>query len=122
MRLGFVLSVAFSAVIAAGCGSSTVAPTPTPTPTATVVSLTIDGNASLSLRGETSQLTARATMSDGRVEDRTSTVQWSSADITIATVSGSGVLTAMGDGKTVITAKLDATAATKPVLVDLPTH
>jgi hypothetical protein len=118
MRLGLVLIVALSAIIAAACGSSTVAPTPT----ATVVSLAIDGNASLSIRGETSQLTARATMSDGRVEDRTSAVQWSSSDVTIALVSGSGLLTAMGDGRTVVTAKLDAVAATKPVLVDLPIH
>ncbi|PYR56917.1 MAG: hypothetical protein DMF91_20755 [Acidobacteria bacterium] len=118
MRLGFILLVACVTVTAAGCGSSTVAPTST----ATVVSLSIDGNASLSTRGETSQLTARATLSDGHVEDRTSTVQWSSSDATIAVVSRTGLLTAMGDGKTVVTAKLETVAATKPVLVDLPTH
>src|SRR5207244_12744492 len=116
MRLGFVFIGAFVTLIAAGCGSSTVAPTPA----ATVVSLSIDGNASLSLRGETSQLTARATMSDGHVEDRTSVVQWSSSDATIAIVSRSGLLTAMGDGNTVVTASLEAIAAPKPVLVDRP--
>jgi uncharacterized protein YjdB len=118
MRLGFVFIVALISVMAAACGSSTVAPTST----VTVVSLSIDGNASLSLRGETSQLTARATMSDGHVEDRTSVVQWSSSDATIAIVSRSGLLTAMGDGRTVVTAKLETIAATKPVLVDLPIH
>src|SRR5438094_3844615 len=118
MRLGFVFIGAFVTLIAAGCGSSTVAPTPA----ATVVSLSIDGNASLSIRGETSQLTARATMSDGQVVDRTSAVQWFSSDVTIATVSRTGLLTAMGDGKTVVTARLDTIAATKPVLVDLPIH
>src|SRR5947209_943676 len=117
MRLGFVLGVAFM-LIAAGCGSSAVAPTST----VTVVSLSIDGNASLSLKGETSQLTASATLSDGHVEDRTSAVQWSSSDTTIAIVSRTGLLTAMGDGKTVVTAKLETVAATKPVLVDLPIH
>jgi hypothetical protein len=121
MRLSFFFAstcLIVIAVIAAACGSSTVAPTPA----AKIVSLSIDGNASLSLRGETSQLTARATMSDGRVEDRTSVVQWSSSDVTIAIVSRSGLLTAMGDGKTVVTAKLETIAATKPVLVDLPVH
>jgi|SRR5947209_19096571 len=121
MRLSsFSASVAAVAVFILGsaCGSSTVAPTPT----VSVVSLSIDGNASLSVRGETSQLTARATLSDGHVEDRTSTVQWSSSDATIAIVSRTGLLTAMGDGKTVVTAKLETVAATKPVLVDLPTH
>ena len=54
--------------------------------------------------------------------DRTSAVQWLSSDVTIATVSRSGLLTAMGDGKTVVTARLDTIAATKPVLVDLPVH
>jgi uncharacterized protein YjdB len=49
-------------------------------------------------------------------------VQWSSSDATIAIVSRSGLLTAMGDGRTVVTAKLETIAATKPVLVDLPIH
>jgi len=120
MRLGFVFIAASIIVIAVACGSSTVAPSPTPA--VKVVSLSIDGNASLSVRGETSQLTARATMSDGHVEDRTSTVEWASSDATIAIVSRSGLLTAMGDGKTVVTAKLETVAATKPVVVDLPTH
>ena len=120
MRLGFgfVFIAALIIVIATACGSSTVAPTST----VTVVSLSIDGNASLSVRGETSQLTARATMSDGHIEDRTSVVQWSSSDATIAIVSRSGLLTAMGDGRTVVTAKLETIAATKSVLVDLPIH
>ena len=118
MRLGFVFIAALIIVIATACGSSTVAPTSS----VTVVSLSIDGNASLSVRGETSQLTARATMSDGHIEDRTSVVQWSSSDATIAIVSRSGLLTAMGDGRTVVTAKLETVAATKPVLVDLPIH
>src|SRR2546426_12639112 len=119
MRLGFVFIAALIIVIAVACGSSSAV---APTSTVTVVSLSIDGNASLSLRGETSQLTARATMSDGHVEDRTSVVQWSSSDVTIAIVSRSGLLTAMGDGRTVVTAKLETIAATKPVLVDLPVH
>lgn len=110
--------LALIACITPACGSSTVAPTPA----VNVVSLSIDGNASLSLRGETSQLTARATMSDGRIEDRTSMVEWSSSDATIASVSRSGLLTAMGDGRTMVTAKLQTIAATKPVLVDLPIH
>jgi hypothetical protein len=103
---------------AVACASPPVAPAPTSTSTS--VSLSIDGNASLSLRGETSQLKALVTMADGRVEDRTATADWSSSNVAVATVSRSGLLTAMGDGRAVVTARLDALTATKPVLVDLP--
>ena len=125
MRLSFSLLVTCAALIAGACGSSTVAPTPTPAPTVTVpavsvVSLSIDGNASLSLKGETSQLTAHATMSNGRVEDKTSSVTWSSSVVTVATVTPSGLITAMGDGKTVVTATFETVAATRAVVVDLP--
>jgi len=116
MRLSFLIIVICAALIDAACGTSQVAPTPA----VIVVALSIDGNASLSLRGETSQLTARATMSDGRVEDKTGAVAWSSSDDTIATVSQSSLLTAMGDGRTMVTAKLETIAAMKPVLVDFP--
>jgi hypothetical protein len=116
MRLSFFLVVTCAALIGGACGNPTVAPTAV----RSAVSLSIEGNASLSLKGETSQLAARAMMSDGRVEDKTAAVEWSSADGTIATVTQSGLLTAMGDGRTVVTAKLETIAATRPVLVDLP--
>jgi hypothetical protein len=126
MRLSFFfVMTTCAAVLAGACGSSTVAPTPLPAvsaPAVTVISLSIDGNASLSMKGETSQLTAHATMSNGQVEDKTSSVTWSSSVLAVATVTDAGLLTAMGDGRTLVTATFQTIAATKPVVVDLPVH
>ena len=124
MRLSFFfVMTTCAAVLAGACGSSTVAPTPTVSaPAVTVVSLSIDGNASLSMKGETSQLTAHATMSNGQVEDKTSSVTWSSSMLAVATVTQAGLITAMGDGRTLVTATFQTIAATKPVVVDLPVH
>jgi hypothetical protein len=122
MKLSFLVLGTCGVLFVAACGSSTVAPT-APAPTAaTVVSLAIDGNASLSVKGETSQLTAHATMSNGQVEDKTSSVTWSSSVVTVATVTPAGLLTAMSDGRTLVTATLQTITATKPVVVDLPVH
>jgi hypothetical protein len=108
----------FVAVSAVACGErSSVSPTPVPT----AISLSIDGNASFSLRGETSQLKALVTLSDRRVEDATATVGWSSSNVSVVTVSPLGVVTAKSDGRAMVTATLNAIVATKPVLVDLPT-
>jgi len=106
--------VAISAVACAE--KSSVSPTSVPA----AISLSIDGNASFSLRGETSQLKALVTLSDGRVEDATATVGWSSSNVSVVTVSPLGVVTARGDGRATVTATLNAIVATKPVLVDLP--
>jgi Bacterial Ig-like domain (group 2) len=112
---GLLVLVAISAV---ACGErSSVSPTPVPT----AISLSIDGNASFSLRGETSQLKALVTLSDRRVEDATATVGWSSSNVSVVTVSPLGVVTARGDGRAMVTATLNAIVATKPALVDLPT-
>jgi hypothetical protein len=108
----------FVAVSAVACGErSSVSPTPVPT----AISLSIDGNASFSLRGETSQLKALVTLSDRRVEDATAAVGWSSSNVSVVTVSPLGVVTAKSDGRAMVTATLNAIVATKPVLVDLPT-
>ena len=117
MRIqGLLVLVAISAV---ACGErSSVSPTPVPT----AISLSIDGSASFSLRGETSQLKALVTLSDRRVEDATATVSWSSSNVSVVTVSPLGVVTARGDGRAMVTATLNAIVATKPVLVDLPTQ
>ena len=64
---------------------------------ATVTSVTIDGSTSLS-EGATSQLGAIARRSDGTTQTVTSSATWSSSDPTIATVSATGLLTALRPG------------------------
>ena len=56
--------------------------------------------------GSTKQFTAMATYSDGSLQDVTLHATWSSSDTSIATVSTFGLITAVTDGNTDITASL----------------
>jgi hypothetical protein len=93
----------------AGCGGSSnsanqvVGPTPVPS-AQRPPSLTVDGRKSLSAIGETSQLRAVVTQSDGTSRDVTGEVRWNSRDPLVATVSSSGLATALGFGA----ARIDA--------------
>jgi Bacterial Ig-like domain (group 2) len=65
-----------------------------------VTSLDLTGNVTLTTVGETSQLTATATLSDGTVKDvtRDANTQWTSSDPSIIRVSSSGLLTVVALG------------------------
>ena len=82
------------------------APAPTPTaPTApTVTSVTVTGTTSFTEAGARAQLSARATLSNGATDDRTSTATWQSDNTTVATVSSQGMVTVLASGDTAITA------------------
>lgn len=89
------LAVCFAA-ITTGCGSKSPA---APTVTVTGVQVTVAGGASTSLApGETRQFLATATRSDGTNVDVTSTASWQSSSTSIATVSPSGLVTAVAEG------------------------
>jgi hypothetical protein len=66
----------------------------------------IAGNTSLAAVGETSQLTASATYSDGSSNEAPGGVQWFTQLATVATVSQAGLLTATGLGTTRVSARL----------------
>ena len=66
--------------------------------------LMVNGRKSLSAIGETSQLTAVATWSDGTAREVTDQVRWNSHDPSVASVSSSGVAAAVGFGA----ARIDA--------------
>lgn len=96
MRIRFVALIAVliaSTVFAAACG--TTSPT-------TVAGVTVTGSAPAV--GTTSQLTATAMMSDGTSQDVTSQASWQSSNAAAATVSSSGIVTAVGAGATTVTA------------------
>lgn len=102
----FALAIGISA---AACGSNT--PT-TPTSVSTIsVTGTVPGV------GSTAQFFAVATMSGGTTQDVTTTAAWSSSDTTIATVSATGVVTAIASGPVVITASLSGVSGTDAVSV-----
>src|SRR5437762_1644486 len=77
-------------VASMGCGSSS---TPA-APTVTVTGVSVSGPTP-AIGGPPQQFTATAAMSNGTSKDVTSSASWQSSDTTIATVSSSGIVTAV---------------------------
>ena len=73
MRGAEILALSLAAIlVAAACGrdaSPAVAPSPVPTQTLTARSLVISGKTTFTVTGQTSQLAAKVTFSDGSVRD-----------------------------------------------------
>jgi hypothetical protein len=102
-----------SAAVMIGCGGRTPPTPPTSPSLATApnqpqqeipTSLRVGGDQSLDAVGETSQLTATATYKGGTSKDVTADAHWRSERETVATVSPSGLVTAVGFGTAKITA------------------
>jgi hypothetical protein len=95
-------------LIVCGCGDSKPTPTtPSPTsnpPVAILTRLTIGGTTSFAGIGETGQLTATATFSDGTIKNVTAEGRWLSTNPSIATVSSGGLLTIVDFGKVTVQA------------------
>jgi hypothetical protein len=112
----------FLAVAALGCSHSSssedalVAPVTGPTP----MTLRVSGDTELSRKGETVQLSAFVAFSDGATVDKTASAGWISQKPGVATVSSTGMLTAVEDGSSVITATFQGVAGSMTVVVDLP--
>ena len=106
----------------AACNSSSPSPTaPTPPPAPSVTAVTVSGTPTLlEQKGATAQFTATVTLSSGATEDRTATVTWRSDNPSVAAVSPQGVVTAEGEGETVISATVGEVRGTRGVSVRLP--
>jgi hypothetical protein len=112
--LDFRLALALSLVVAStGCGGSASTSTPAaPSAPATASSIAITGTALLTAVGQTSQLAATATLSDGTTQTVTSSAAWQSSDENVVTVSRTGLATAVGAGQTTIMATAQSKSAT----------
>ena len=99
-----------------GCDSSTKMTQPT-TMGPSVTELTISGLPPALKVGQTAQLTASVTLSDGAKKDATSGVTWQSTEPTVATVSSTGLLTTTGAGEALLTATLQGVKGTAKLLV-----
>ena len=120
MRMYACAAALLAAAGAVGCGSSSTptGPTPPAAPTPPAVStVTVTGPTSFFQRGQTQQMTARVTLSNGFFEDRTSGVTWASSNGGVASVSSSGMLTIGNEGDTEISATADGTRGTLRVNV-----
>lgn len=116
-----VLAVSLT-VFSVGCGGSS-SPTPTPaspSPSApTVASVAVTGPAALTAVGQTSQLTATATMSDSTTQNVTNAAAWQSSNQAVMTVSGVGLVTAAAAGQATITATTQGRSGTLAMSVVL---
>ncbi len=87
--------------------------------------ITNDGITTLSTRGETLQLGAIGTLSDGSIRDYTflfddTGTTYSSSNPAVATVDGEGLITAVSRGTVVITVRADGVAATRMFTINIP--
>ena len=117
-RLTLAVSLIGLTVWACG-GKDTVGPG-TGNGTVTVASVVVTSStATLESLGETVQLTASAKDASGNtISGKTFT--WSSSDPSIATVSSSGLVTAVANGGATITATTNGVSGTAMVVVDQP--
>jgi hypothetical protein len=99
---------------AAACGSDSPSPTPVaPTPTTSAVQVRASGDASGPLEaGQTRQLVATATQSTGSTSDVTQQATWVSSASGIATVSATGLVTALAEGTAEISATFQSVRGT----------
>ena len=72
-----------------------------------MISITVSGINNYFQRGQTAQLTAMATLSNGFTENRSTSVQWQSTNSGVASVNGSGLVTAGDEGEATIRATAD---------------
>jgi hypothetical protein len=106
----------FCALLAASVVACSGGSEPTSNPP-TVASITLTGAPVASLvSGETAQLQAVVTGSDGAVMPG-QTISWTSSTAAVASVTASGLVTAVGAGQAVITASAGARSATVTVTV-----
>lgn len=109
---------AYALVVAsmcAACSRSSTTPTPVPQGPAQLTRLSVTGNASLTAIGDTSQLKATATFSDGMVKDVTTETRWTSGNPSVMTVSPTGLVSVLRLGATTISAFYPNQSATLSV-------
>jgi hypothetical protein len=113
-----IVAAATAAMMA--CGDSEVPTGPSnaavPSPPR-VNSVAVSGPASYHARGQTQQLTANATLSNGFVEDRSSSATWQSDNSGTASVSSSGLMTVGNEGEATVSATVDGQRGTLRVRV-----
>ena len=111
----------FAAVVSLNaCGGTMRTPSTPSQNTISASNLAIGGFTTLSAKGETGRLSAMVTFSDGSIQDKSSAAQWASANQAIATVNTSGMVTAVNDGRTTITATFANVSGSRTIVVDLP--
>jgi Bacterial Ig-like domain (group 2) len=120
MNVRQALALAFAGVVllSGACGDEPSGPTSTSTSTGggRVAELTLSQPPILRV-GQTAQVVAQARFVDGRAVEVTSSARWTSSELAVATVSQSGLVTAVRNGISTVTASYQD--ATGSVLVNV---
>jgi hypothetical protein len=115
-----VIACAIAAGFATACGESDTptGPSNAAVPAAPRVnSVAVTGPISYFRRGQTQQLAAQATLSNGFVENRSSSATWQSDNTGVASVSSSGVVTVGNEGEATISATVEGQRGTLRIRV-----
>ena len=124
VRLVLWVSVIVCSAGLAGCGggapqgSSPTTPNPPP-PAATLQSIAVTPSMATLIVGNTEQLVATGTYSDGSQHDISSTVAWTCSSPSIATVGSAGLVTAAESGQVSITAASGSLSSSATLSVDV---
>jgi Big-like domain-containing protein len=110
-----------AALLCAACSGKKSSTPSEPSPTqVTVTSVAVTGTNSFTEKGANAQLTATATLSNGTMENRTSTATWQSDNANVASVSAQGVVTANATGDATISATVSSVRGTRAINVRIP--
>ena len=116
-----VVGAVLAAAIVSACGDSEVPPVPrhaaVPSPPRVSSVAVTATTTSFIRRGQTQQLAAQATLSNGFVENRSSSAAWQSDNSGVASVSSSGLMTVGNEGTATISATLEGQRGTLQVRV-----
>lgn len=107
-RIGWIAVTIAVIGLTIACSDSSTSPS-------TVSSVTVSGAAPAV--GSAVQFTAMATLSDGTTKDVTSLATWQSSDTTEATVSSTGVVTAIAAGNVNVTATYQSVTGTDQITI-----
>lgn len=94
--------------------------TPTSPSGASLTSITINASDSLGRVGQTAQLTAVQTFSNGSTTDVTAAAVWQSSNPHVVTISATGLATVIGPGTATITATTAAVSKPGSLLINVP--
>ncbi len=117
---GFTAMLCFAGAVACGSSAAT-SPSPPPGSSApAVVGVQISGNLSFNGLNQSSQLSAIATLSDGSTRNISSLAVWRSSNTSVASVSGTGMVTSTGYGNAEINATSEGRSGAGEVTVRQP--
>jgi trimeric autotransporter adhesin len=108
-------SVSVTATLNSVSGSTSVTVT-----SVVLTGITVGAPSASLATGATEQLSATGVFSDASTQDLTTQVSWQSSDPTVASVSGSGLLTAVKAGSATITATKNSVSGNANVTVTAP--